>query len=115
MERVWTFWGSRSDTIRIGSGVIDCWTRNPARLASTFSTLDDLAPGRMPRMIAARYALTMATDDDVSTHLATVWEGLQDYEIMTGSFVNFYAPEGWGGVMTCNPWQGGPDFHHLRL
>lgn len=36
-----------TDRIRIGSGVIDCWTRNPARLASTFSTLDDLAPGRM--------------------------------------------------------------------
>jgi 5,10-methylenetetrahydromethanopterin reductase len=33
--------------IKVGSGVIDCWTRNPARLASTFSTLDDLAPGRM--------------------------------------------------------------------
>jgi 5,10-methylenetetrahydromethanopterin reductase len=31
----------------IGSGVIDIWTRNPARLASTFSTLDDLAPGRI--------------------------------------------------------------------
>jgi 5,10-methylenetetrahydromethanopterin reductase len=36
-----------SSRIKIGSGVIDCWTRNPARLASTFSTLDDLAPGRM--------------------------------------------------------------------
>jgi 5,10-methylenetetrahydromethanopterin reductase len=36
-----------TDRIRIGSGVIDCWTRNPARLASTFSTLDDLAPGRI--------------------------------------------------------------------
>jgi 5,10-methylenetetrahydromethanopterin reductase len=33
--------------IKIGSGVIDVWTRNPARLASTFSTLDDLAPGRI--------------------------------------------------------------------
>jgi 5,10-methylenetetrahydromethanopterin reductase len=33
--------------ISIGSGVIDIWTRNPARLASTFSTLDDLAPGRI--------------------------------------------------------------------
>jgi 5,10-methylenetetrahydromethanopterin reductase len=39
--------GASTDRIRIGSGVIDCWTRNPARLASTFSTLDDLAPGRM--------------------------------------------------------------------
>jgi 5,10-methylenetetrahydromethanopterin reductase len=36
-----------SERIKIGSGVIDIWTRNPARLASTFSTLDDLAPGRI--------------------------------------------------------------------
>jgi len=36
-----------SETIKIGSGVVDCWTRNPARLAATFSTLDDLAPGRV--------------------------------------------------------------------
>ena len=38
---------SVTDTIKIGSGVVDCWTRNPARLAATFSTLDDLAPGRV--------------------------------------------------------------------
>ncbi len=36
-----------TDRVKIGSGVVDCWTRNPARLASTFSTLDDLAPGRI--------------------------------------------------------------------
>ena len=36
-----------TERIKVGSGVIDCWTRNPARLASTFSTLDDLAPGRI--------------------------------------------------------------------
>ena len=36
-----------TDHIKIGSGVVDCWTRNPARLASSFSTLDDLAPGRI--------------------------------------------------------------------
>jgi 5,10-methylenetetrahydromethanopterin reductase len=36
-----------TDRIKVGSGVIDIWTRNAARLASTFSTLDDLAPGRM--------------------------------------------------------------------
>lgn len=36
-----------TDTIRIGSGVVDCWSRNPARLAASFSTLDDLAPGRV--------------------------------------------------------------------
>jgi hypothetical protein len=75
----------------------------------------DLTAGRMPRMVAARYALTYCTDPDVSTHLPAVWDELRSYEIMTGSFLNYYAPEGWGGVMTCNPWQGGPDFHHLRL
>jgi 5,10-methylenetetrahydromethanopterin reductase len=39
--------GATTDSIKIGSGVIDVWTRNPARLASLFSTLDDLAPGRI--------------------------------------------------------------------
>ena len=33
--------------MKVGSGVVDIWTRNAARLASTFSTLDDLAPGRI--------------------------------------------------------------------
>lgn len=36
-----------TERIAVGSGVIDMWTRNPARLASLFSTLDDLAPGRI--------------------------------------------------------------------
>ncbi len=36
-----------TETLKVGSGVIDIWTRNPARLASMFSTLDDLAPGRI--------------------------------------------------------------------
>jgi len=38
---------STTDTIKAGSGVVNNWTRNPALLASTFSTLDDLAPGRV--------------------------------------------------------------------
>jgi 5,10-methylenetetrahydromethanopterin reductase len=38
---------SVTETIKVGSGVADCWSRNPARLAATFSTLDDLAPGRI--------------------------------------------------------------------
>jgi 5,10-methylenetetrahydromethanopterin reductase len=42
-----------TDRIAIGSGVVDCWTRNPARLASSFSTLDDLAPGRVKLGIGA--------------------------------------------------------------
>jgi 5,10-methylenetetrahydromethanopterin reductase len=36
-----------TERIAVGSGVVDIWTRNPARLASLFSTLDDLAPGRI--------------------------------------------------------------------
>jgi 5,10-methylenetetrahydromethanopterin reductase len=36
-----------TERLKVGSGVVDCWTRNPARLAATFSTLDDLAPGRI--------------------------------------------------------------------
>jgi 5,10-methylenetetrahydromethanopterin reductase len=38
---------ANTERIKVGSGVIDIWTRNAARLASTFSTLDDLAPGRI--------------------------------------------------------------------
>jgi 5,10-methylenetetrahydromethanopterin reductase len=36
-----------TERITVGSGVVNNWTRNPALLASTFSTLDDLAPGRV--------------------------------------------------------------------
>ena len=36
-----------TDTIKVGSGVVASWTRNAALLAATFSTLDDLAPGRV--------------------------------------------------------------------
>jgi hypothetical protein len=69
----------------------------------------------MPREVAARYALTLPTSGDPSTHLASVFAELQLYEIMTGGFVNYYTPEGHGGVMTANPYQSGPDFYHLRL
>lgn len=33
--------------IKVASGVIPIWTRNPGLLAATFSTLDELAPGRI--------------------------------------------------------------------
>lgn len=36
-----------TEKIHIGSGVINNWTRNIGLLASTFLTLDDLAPGRI--------------------------------------------------------------------
>jgi 5,10-methylenetetrahydromethanopterin reductase len=40
-------YGATTERIKIGSGVINNWTRNAALIAATFSTLDDLAPGRM--------------------------------------------------------------------
>jgi 5,10-methylenetetrahydromethanopterin reductase len=36
-----------TSAIKVGSGVVNTWTRNVALLASTFVTLDDLAPGRI--------------------------------------------------------------------
>jgi 5,10-methylenetetrahydromethanopterin reductase len=36
-----------TDRIKVGSGVASIWTRNVGLLAATFSTLDDLAPGRV--------------------------------------------------------------------
>ena len=73
----------------------------------------DLAANRLPRMVACRYALTLATDPNVSTHLTAVFDELRNYETMTGSFINYYAPEGHGGVMVCHPFQS-PDFYYLR-
>lgn len=36
-----------TETLKVGSGVINNWTRNIGLLASTFLTLDDLAPNRV--------------------------------------------------------------------
>jgi len=74
----------------------------------------DFAADRMPRMVATRLALTFATDPDVGTHLPAVFAELQQYELMTGSFVNYYAPAGFGGVMVENPYESGPDFYYYR-
>ena len=36
-----------TERIKVGAGVVNTWTRNVGLLAATFSTLDDLAPGRV--------------------------------------------------------------------
>lgn len=36
-----------TERIKVGSGVVNCWSRNVALTAATFVTLDDLAPGRV--------------------------------------------------------------------
>jgi 5,10-methylenetetrahydromethanopterin reductase len=35
-----------TDRIKVGTGVMNMWTRNVATIAATFSTLDEMAPGR---------------------------------------------------------------------
>jgi 5,10-methylenetetrahydromethanopterin reductase len=42
-----------TDRIKIGSGVVNNWTRNVGLMAATFVTLDDLAPGRVMLGIGA--------------------------------------------------------------
>jgi hypothetical protein len=78
----------------------NCWT--------------DFGIDRLPRMLACRLALTEVIDPDPATHLASVFEYLQGFEVMTGSFVNMYVPEGHGGVMVCNPNRPDADFYYLR-
>ncbi|MGH9124787.1 MAG: LLM class flavin-dependent oxidoreductase [Acidimicrobiales bacterium] len=87
-----------TERIKVGSGVVDCWTRNPARLASTFSTLDDLAPGRVLLGIGAWWE-PLATKVGVSRtrplkamrEIVTAVRGLLANETVTfhGEFVDF--------------------------
>ena len=86
-----------TDRIRIGSGVVDCWTRNPARLAATFSTLDDLAPGRVILGIgawwdplAAKVGITRSRPLTVMREIVTVVRALLANETVTfdGAYVH---------------------------
>jgi 5,10-methylenetetrahydromethanopterin reductase len=86
-----------TDTIKIGSGVVDCWTRNPARLAATFSTLDDLAPGRVILGIgawwdplASKVGITRSKPLRVMREIITSVRALLHNETVTfhGEFVN---------------------------
>ena len=40
-------YAAATERIRVGSGIIPLWTRNPALIAQSFATLDMLAPGRV--------------------------------------------------------------------
>jgi len=61
-----------TEHIKVGSGVSDCWSRNPARLAATFSTLDDLAPGRVLLGLGAWWDPLAAKVGITRTHPLTV-------------------------------------------
>ncbi len=88
---------SVTETIKVGSGVVDCWSRNPARLAATFSTLDDLAPGRVILGIGAwwdplaqKVGITRAKPLRAMREIVTVVRGLLANETVTfsGEFVH---------------------------
>ncbi len=55
--------------IKIGSGVINNWTRNIGLLAATFLTLDDLAPNRIICGIGAWWIRLPATSAFIVTSL----------------------------------------------
>lgn len=87
---------SVTNSIKVGSGVVDCWSRNPARLAATFSTLDDLAPGRVILGIgawwdplAAKVGISRAKPLRAMREIVTAVRGLLHNESVTmhGEFV----------------------------
>ena len=89
---------SVTSTIKVGSGVVDCWSRNPARLAATFSTLDDLAPGRVILGIGAwwdplaqKVGISRAKPLRAMREIVTAVRALLNNENVTfnGEFVHF--------------------------
>ena len=89
---------SVTSTIKVGSGVVDCWSRNPARLAATFSTLDDLAPGRVILGIGAwwdplaqKVGISRAKPLKAMREIVTAVRALLNNENVTfdGEFVKF--------------------------
>lgn len=79
-----------TDRLKIGSGVMDVWSRNPARLASTFSTLDDLAPGRVIcglgawwDPLAAKVGITRSKPLSMMREVVTVVRALLANEVVT--------------------------------
>ena len=79
-----------TENLRVASGVSDIWSRNPARLAATFSTLDDLAPGRVILglgawwdPLAAKVGIVRRRPLSVMREVLTVVRGLLANETVT--------------------------------
>jgi len=60
-------------------------------------------PGVLSRTMAARHLLSSVPALPIEEHLAWAQQQLSDQPIATGTFINFYAPNGYGGVFTCAP------------
>ena len=49
-----------TERLRVGTGIVNVYTRNPVLLALTFATLDELAPGRIVMGLGAGSPLVLA-------------------------------------------------------
>ena len=87
-----------TEKIKVCSGVADCWSRNAARLAATFSTLDDLAPGRVVLGLGAwwdplarKVGINRAHPLTVMREVVTVVRALLNNQTVTfdGTYVHF--------------------------
>jgi hypothetical protein len=58
-------------------------------------------PGVVPRSMATRNLLSSVPSTPVSGHLSWAQQQLGTQNIATGTFINFYAPDGHGGVFSC--------------
>jgi hypothetical protein len=66
----------------------------------------------LTRSVATRLMMTADNlPNDISKHVDLVYSALQPYKAWTGSFLNYYVPEGHAGVISCEPTQG---FNDLR-
>jgi len=77
-----------------------------------YSGIGDTPMGALPRVLASRYALTMVSDADISTHLDTVFAELNTYSCATPGFLNYYVPDGYGGVIKHNRGAGYYEVRH---
>ncbi len=62
-----------------------------------------LQNGVVPRSIATRLALTGFSNIALPEQLAWAEGQLSSIDVATGTFINYYAPEGYAGVFTCPP------------
>jgi len=88
--------------IKVASGILNLWSRNPGALASIFSTLDAVAPGRVVLGIgsgwdpmAARMGIVRRKNVQAMREVVTVVRDLLRMERVTfhGEFVDFTALE----------------------
>jgi hypothetical protein len=66
-----------------------------------YNSVMDFVAGGMPRSVLARYALTLVDGLPVAQHLDAVYTALGKEKILTSTFLNYYVPDGHGGVITC--------------